>query len=710
MRNYGQFCPIARASEILAERWSPIIIRNLLLGCTTFNQIAEGAPGLSRGLLSKRLRELERAGVIEIRPKADGHGSIYELTPAGRELWSVMLAIGLWAEKWLDLAPEHASPAVVLWDWSTNYLRRDLLPKGRVLVRFEFTQLPGQGRRGWLLVEHGEAEICDKHPGFEEDLVVVVEDTVAFARWHLGQIEWGDALRSGAIRVSGNRELARSLPTWNRHAGPLRRRPGPRPDGSWPIPDPHNSGTAPIIAGFAGQVLTADDPEYDRARTVWNGAVDRRPRYIARCLQYTDVVAALRFARDRNLPVAVRAGGHGIGGDAVCDHGLVIDLSGMKRIQVDPAERTVRAQAGVLWKELDGATQLFGLATTGGVVSQTGIAGLTLGGGIGWLMRRHGLTIDNLLQAELVTADGELVTASAHEHPELFWGLRGGGGNFGVATSFTYRLHPVGPEVLAGSVLWAGEDAAEVLRFYRGFAAAAPREVSTVVKLRRAPALSTLPYELHGRPVCTISMCYAGHATAGEQALAPLRGFGRPLLDTVDLRPYTALQAMPDAEAPQGWHYYVKAANLGPLEDPVVDGLVEQASESASGRSYTSIYHLSGAVADVDEDATAYSHRGAAHSAVIVGAWLPHETVGERETGWVRGFFAALQPHQTGVYVNFLDRDDQARVPSAFGEEKYRRLAALKDRYDPDNVFRPNLNVAPSHASSSSVKEPASVA
>ncbi|MDP8927632.1 MAG: hypothetical protein M3O70_03400 [Actinomycetota bacterium] len=195
--------------------------------------------------------------MIEIRPKADAHGSMYELTPAGRELWSVMLAIGLWAEKWLELAPAHASPAVVLWDWSTNYLRRDLLPKGRVLVRFEFTQLPGQGRRGWLLVEHGEAEICDKHPGFEEDLVVVVEDTVAFARWHLGQIEWGDALRSGAIRVSGNRDLARSLPTWNRHAGPFRRRPGPRPDGSWPIPGPHNSGTAPIIAG-SGQVLTAD--------------------------------------------------------------------------------------------------------------------------------------------------------------------------------------------------------------------------------------------------------------------------------------------------------------------------------------------------------------------------------------------------------------------------------------------------------------------
>lgn len=588
MRSYGQFCPVARASEILAERWAPIIVRNLLLGCTTFNELADGAPGLSRGLLSKRLRELERAGVIQIRPKPDGQGSLYELTPAGRELWGVILAIGLWAEKWLELAPEHASPAVVLWSWMTSYLCRDRLPEGRVLVRFDFPQLSGHGRSGWMLVQHGDAELCEKHPGFDEDLVVVVEDTVAFARWHLGQIEWGDALRSGAIRVIGSPELARALPTWNRRAGPLRPRPPAQTaaDVDGPVPEPNTRSVTPIIAGFAGQVLTAGDPGYDRARAVWNGAIDRRPTYIARCTGVADVVAALRFARKRDLTLAVRSGGHSIGGVSVCDDGVVIDLSAMKAIRGDPAERTVRAQAGVVWKQLDGATELFGLATTGGVVSQTGIAGLTLGGGMGWLMRRHGLTIDNLLQAEVVSADGQLLTASERHHPDLFWGLRGGGGNFGITTCFTYRLHPLGPQVLAGPVLWPMEDAPELLRFYREFAAMAPGEVATVVKLRRAPNKSALPYELHGRPVCIIAMCYLGDdPEVGERLLAPLRGFGSPLLDAVDWRPYTGLQAMGDAEAPWGWHYYCKAANLGPLNGAVIDTLVDHSARSISQHS-----------------------------------------------------------------------------------------------------------------------------
>jgi FAD/FMN-containing dehydrogenase/DNA-binding HxlR family transcriptional regulator len=708
MRGYGQFCPVARASEVLAERWTPIIVRNLLLGCRTFGEIADGAPGLSRGLLSKRLRELERAGVIGIRPKPDGHGSTYELTPAGRELWGVILTLGLWGEKWLELAPEHAHPAVVLWSWSTTYLRRDLLPNGRVVVRFEFPQLPAdvRGRRAWLLVEHGDAEICEKHPGFEEDVVVVVDDNVAFARWHLGQITWGDALESGAIRVSGSREVARALPSWNRCAGPLRARPAPRTgddDGS------ASSGTTravQIIPGFPGAVLTAEDAGYEAARSVWNGAVDRRPRYIACCTGVADVVAALRFARERDLPLAVRSGGHGIGGASVCDDGVVIDLSSMKSIRADPAERRVRAGAGVVWKELDGATQLFGLATTGGFHSGTGIAGTTLGGGIGWLMRRHGLTIDNVLEAEVVTADGQVVVASEQSHADLFWGLRGGGGNFGIAMSFTYRLQRVGPEVLAGQVLWPMEEAPELLRFYRQFAATAPPEVSTVVVFGRGPNLSALPPELHGRPVCAVAMCYLGDPQAGEAALAPLRRFGRPLLDGVDLRLYSALQSMLDAVAPRGWHYYVKATDLPPLDDTIIDRIVEHAWRSASPRSSTSIYHLGGEVARTDEDATAYSHRRAAHSAVIVGAWLPHEPVGVRETGWVRQFFEALQPYEVGVPVNFLDRDDQGRVAGAYGQDTYRRLEALKSRYDPDNVFRLNQNIPPApHQAAASASE-----
>ncbi|MDP8949691.1 MAG: FAD-binding oxidoreductase [Actinomycetota bacterium] len=438
-----------------------------------------------------------------------------------------------------------------------------------------------------------------------------------------------------------------------------------------------------------------DDDGYDEARAVWNGAIDRRPKYIARCRGVSDVTAALRFAREHDLPIAVRGGGHGVAGTATCDEGLVIDLSAMKGIQVDPAARTARAEGGVLWGELDAATQAFGLATTGGIVSHTGITGLTLGGGIGWLMRRHGLTIDNLLSAEVVTAEGQHITASERDHPDLFWGLRGGGGNFGIVTSFTYRLHPVGPEVLAGPVLWAMEDAPEVLRFYREFAHQAPREVNTVVNLRKVPPLPIFPYELHGRPVCVITMLYLGDPDEGERVLAPLRGFGRPLLDLVDLRPYTGLQSLVDPTVSHGWHYYWKSAEVDRLHDSIIDTAIEHSSRIRSPWSYTVMFHLGGAVADVDEGSTAYSHRDATYNININGVWLPHEPVADEETAWTRQFFAALEPHQTGAYVNFLDRDDETRVRSAYGDDKYRRLAALKRRYDPDNVFRLNHNIKP---------------
>ncbi|MGH2721849.1 MAG: FAD-binding oxidoreductase, partial [Actinomycetota bacterium] len=475
----------------------------------------------------------------------------------------------------------------------------------------------------------------------------------------------------------------------------LRARPARRTgDDHRPAPG-GGTGAVPTIPGFAGAVLTAEDDGYEQGRTVWNGAVDRRPLCVARCSGVADVVAALRFARERDLPLAVRSGGQGIAGTSVCDDGVVIDLSPMKAIRVDPAGRSVHAEAGVVWKELDGVTQLFGLATTGSIHSGTGIAGMTLGGGVGWLMRRHGLTVDNLLEVEVVGADGQVLTAGETSHPDLFWGLRGGGGNFGIATSFTYRLHPVGPEVLAGSVLWPMDDAPALLRYYREFAATAPPEVGTVVTLRRAPDASALPPELRGRPVCIVDMAYLGDPGAGEDALAPLRGIRRPLLDGVDLRPYTALQSMVDALAPRGWHYSVKAADLTPLADPVADVIVEHAWRSTSPRSYTSIYHLGGAIAAAGENATAYSHRDAAHSAVIVGAWLPHEALAARETAWVRGFFGALQPYEAGASINFLDRDDQERVPSAYGGDTYRRLQALKGRYDPGNVFRLDQNIAP---------------
>jgi FAD/FMN-containing dehydrogenase/DNA-binding HxlR family transcriptional regulator len=712
MKGYGQFCPVARASEVLAERWTPIIVRNLLLGCTTFNDIASGAPGLSRALLTKRLRELQRAGVIEISPKPDGHGSVYELTMSGRELWGVLAAMSGWAQKWMEVTPERSDPDVVLWSWCHSFLRHDRLPDARVLARFEF----GAGRKGrpvraWLLVEQKNGEICARNPGFDEDIVVTIEDPQAFARWHLGLVGWEEALGSGGIRVDGRRDLARALPTWNagpqsharmrrEHARVPNRMPSPHleavgaPSRRALEPSPSSGGGS--IPGFDGWVLTLGDAGYEEARAIWNGAVDRRPAFIAGCRGPRDVAAALRFAREGDLPVAVRGGGHGVAGTSVCDDGVVIDLSPMKAIAVDPDARTARAGAGLLWGELDAATQVFGLATTGGTASETGIAGLTLGGGIGWLMRRHGLTIDNLLSADVVLADGRTVIADENENADLFWAIRGGGGNFGIVTSFTYRLHPVGPEVLAGPVIWALEDAPEVMRFYREFADDSPREVNTGVALRKAPPLPFLPVELHERPVCIVMMAQLGDGEQAERALAPMRRFGKPLLDMVAPRSYIGLQSMFDAGVPSGWHYYWKSAEVGSLEDPIVDTIVEHSSRVASPWSYTVIFQLGGAVADVDESATAYSNRAAAHTVNINGVWLPHQPVGDLETDWTRAFFAGLEPHQTGAYVNFLDRDEQEdRVRAAYGDDTYRRLRTIKGLYDPDNVFRSNHNIRP---------------
>ncbi|MGH2749468.1 MAG: FAD-binding protein [Actinomycetota bacterium] len=724
MRGYGQFCPIARASELLAERWTPIILRNLLLGCKTFNEIASGAPGLSRALLTKRLRELQLAKVIEITPKPDGHGSLYQVTPAGRELWGVLVAMGAWAEKWKQVSPEHADPDMVLWSWCHGFMRRDLLPEGRVNIRFEF-KVRKHAIRVWLLIESKDGELCSFDPGFEEDAVVTIEDDLMFARWHLGLLEWRSALRSGGIRVQGKRYITRALPTWN--AGPLihvaqrelhaRPQEPPRvpldiqvvPQVSHPTPSSRGERSprsfAEPIPGFDGRVITAADADYNQARAVWNGVIDRHPAYIARCTGAADVTAALRFARERDIPFSVRGGGHNVAGTGVCDDGLVIDLARMKAIEVDPSERRARAGAGLVWGELDAATQAFGLATTGGVQSQTGIAGLTLGGGIGHLMRLYGLTIDNLLSADVVLSDGRTVTADENENADLFWALRGGGGNFGIVTSFTYRLHAVGPDVFAGQVIWALEDAPEVLRFYREFAARAPREVGTALVLRKAPPAPFLPVELHRRPVCMVALTYVGDSDAAERALAPMRGFGRPLLDLVGPRPYLGLQSSFDAVTPAGWHYYWKSVNLPPLEDSVIDTIVDHSSRILSPWSYVLIPQLGGAIADVDDNATAYSDRGSTHNININGVWLPHEEIGEQEIEWTRAFFADVEPHQTGAYVNFLDRDDHERVRSAYGEDAYRRLAAIKGVYDPGNVFRLNHNITPSRPEPSLVRQ-----
>ena len=451
-----------------------------------------------------------------------------------------------------------------------------------------------------------------------------------------------------------------------------------------------------LRAGVRGPVILPTDPSYDAARAIWNGAIDRRPACIVRCTGVADVVAAVAFARERDLLVAVRSGGHGVGGHAICDGGLVIDLSPMKGIRVDPAARTARAEAGVLWGELDRETQLHGLATVGGIVTHTGIAGLTLGGGIGWLTRKHGATVDNLVSVELVTADGEVLTASEDENPDLFWGVRGGGGNFGIVTSFEYRLHPVGPVVLAGPIFHPLEDAREVLRFYREFIAAAPDELTTILYLRLAPPLPFLPEDVHGKPIVSVGACYAGAAEDGIEVVRPLKELGTPIVDLLEPRTYTALQSMSDPSVPHGWHYYWKSVELPPLTDTAIDTLVEHASALTSPKSYCIVFQLGGALARVGEDETAFSQRAAAHNVNINAVWTEDDPEGERHVAWAREFFSAMQPHAGGhVYLNFLGDEGADRVRQAYGERQYERLAGLKRIYDPANFFRLNQNIEP---------------
>ena len=453
------------------------------------------------------------------------------------------------------------------------------------------------------------------------------------------------------------------------------------------------------IPNFRGDLITADHPDYDDARAVWNGTVDRRPRLIARCCGTADVAAAVRFARDRDLEIAVRGGGHNVAGTAVCDGGLVIDLSAMRAVSVDLAGSTALVQGGALWGDVDHETQAHGLATTGGIVSHTGVGGLSLGGGIGWLMRKHGLVVDNLVSAEVVTADGDIVRASATEHPDLFWALRGGGGNFGVVSSFRFALHPVGPAAMAGPVFWAAEDTTDVLRFYRDFAADAPDELGTIVRLGTIPLLPVVDDELHFRPAIAVASCYAGPVEAGERAVRALRRFGTPLVDLVGPTPYVDHQSSIDDTVPHGWHYYWKATDLTGLSDAVIDVVAEHAYRATSPRSYAAMFHLGGAVARVPRDATAFPGRDVEHNIVIDAAWLPAEddTVGTAETAWAREFLAALEPHRAGVYVNFLDADDDTtRTHEAYGDTTYHRLIEVKSKYDPDNVFHNNKNIHPS--------------
>jgi FAD/FMN-containing dehydrogenase len=454
------------------------------------------------------------------------------------------------------------------------------------------------------------------------------------------------------------------------------------------------AGLKELEASFRGEVVRPGDPSYDDHRKVWNGSIDRRPALILRCAGVADAIAAVKFARATGLSAAVRSGGHSFPGLSVADDAILIDLGLMKGIRVDPEARTARVQAGVLWGELDHETQAFGLATTGGIVTHTGVAGLTLGGGIGWLQRKLGLTIDQLLGVDLVTAEGELVRASESENADLFWGVRGGGGNFGIVTEFEFRLHPVGPTVVAGPVFWPMEESPKVLRFYRDWIAEGPDELMTLVLHRKAPPLPFVPTELHGKLIVGVAACYAGSVEEGEKVVRPLKQFGSPAVDACVPKPYVAHQAMLDPSFPHYWWYYVRSCDVAELTDDVIDITVEHSMQIQSPVTSFPIWQMGGAVSHPGDDDTAFNGRHAGHTFNILGATQTAEGFDE-EREWAKRFWSALEPHHTSVYVNFLMEEGEERVREAYGAEKYDRLKALKRKYDPDNFFRINQNIPP---------------
>jgi hypothetical protein len=439
-----------------------------------------------------------------------------------------------------------------------------------------------------------------------------------------------------------------------------------------------------LRARLRGPLLCAGDAGYEEARTIWNALIARRPALIARCTGAADVIAAVQFAREHDLLVSIRGGGHNIAGKALCDGGLMIDLSRLKSIRVDPVARTVRAEPGVLGGELDRETQAFGLATPVGTVSTTGIAGLTLGGGQSWLSSKYGFAIDNLLSVDIVTADGVLRTASATQHDDLFWGIRGAGHNFGVVTSFEYRLHPVGP-VLGGMILHPFHRATEVLRFYRDFTASQPDELQTWAGILTGP---------DGNLVVALIPCYVGSLEAGERLLAPLRRFGSPVADTVAPIPYVTMQAMFDAALPPGRLDYWKTGLTDRLADEVIAAAVEYARQVPSPLSVIIFAEFHGAYSRVGKTDTAYYHRDLQYDLIALSVWTdPAET--PRHVRWARELFAAWEPYlPPAAYVNDLGDEGEERAQSAYGAN-YARLVALKTTYDPTNVFRLNQNITP---------------
>jgi FAD/FMN-containing dehydrogenase len=454
---------------------------------------------------------------------------------------------------------------------------------------------------------------------------------------------------------------------------------------------------AELREAVRGTVFAPGDPGYDDARTIWTGMFDDvHPALVVRCAGTADVMRAIEFARSEGLEIAVRGGSHSIPGFSTTDGGLVIDLSPMKGARVDPGTRRVVAQPGLLWQDLDAETQAFGLAATGGLVSTTGVSGFTLGGGIGWLVRKQGLACDHLVSADVVTADGRLVRAGADGDPELLWGLRGGGGNFGVVTALELDLQPVGPMVYGGIMVFAGERAAEVASFYADWTAAGlPDELTTILNLTTAPPAPFLPESIHGKPVAIVAACYAGPNEDGERALAPVRALGDPVADLFHPLPYTTMQQLLDPLWEKGARNHMKAGYLTDLGSGAIDALLRGWEAKPSPMSEMHVHHMGGAAARGPRDGSAFPHRDAPYVVNFLSRWTDAAT-DDAQIQWGRDVYASLSEHTTGgAYVNFLSDEGQDRVRAAYGDEAYGRLQALKRNYDPDNAFHRNQNVVP---------------
>jgi FAD/FMN-containing dehydrogenase len=448
------------------------------------------------------------------------------------------------------------------------------------------------------------------------------------------------------------------------------------------------------IPGFRGRLIHPGDADYDDARALFNGMVDRKPAVIARCGSTADVVAAVNFGREQKLPIAVHGGGHGVTGAGMCDAGLCIDLRGLKDITVDADAKIARAAGGLTWGEFDAATQEHGLACTGGRVSTTGVAGLALGSGSGWLERKFGFTCDNLLAAEVVTADGRVVTASADENPDLFWGIRGGGGNFGIATRFDLQLHEVGPIVYGGIIAFPAEMAPAVLPAYREFVRTAPDEVGVGLAFMSAPPEEFVPKEAWGMPMIGIVACYAGPADEGEAAYKPLRDLG-PILDMYGPIPYVAEQQLLDPGAPKGMQNYWTADFYDDLTPEAMETLMGFAMKPISTLTQVIVIPGGGAIARVPDDAMAFGQRKAAFNIHYLSMWAdPADT--DKNIKWTRDLAGAMKKYATGgVYLNFIGDEGASRIEAGFGHEKYQRLREIKKKWDPENLFRINQNIPP---------------